>query len=102
MANPEKCYRDLVCNYIQNSVKNNTNLMIKYSDLYLSNQSTDNLENIVRNINKDHPLYNAMMAGAIFQSYCDEVGNDECTAICCYLENYFNLFGIDLKTDSYK
>lgn len=101
MGSPNMAYRELMYDYIQNSFKSNKDLREKYDDDFLNSLSTKEIESIVKRINPDTPLYNAMMAGCILNNWEQNACIDQINAVCGILEKYFNLFNIKIPKRLY-
>ena len=93
MGSPINCYRQLLVEYIRINSRC-TKLDKKFSEDFLFNQTTEELECLVKNFNRSNHVYAAYRAGCAVANCINTFSNDELNAVCGVLTDFLDLLKI--------
>ena len=93
MGSPINCYRQILIEYIRINVRT-TKLNKKFSEDFLFEQSTEELERLVKNFNRSNHVYAAYIAGIAIANSMGTFSNDEVNAACAIIDDFLELMKI--------
>ena len=93
MGSPISCYRQILVEYIRVNVRT-TKLNKKFSEDFLFEQSTEELERLVKNFNRSNHVYAAYIVGNALANCMKTFCNDELNASCAVIDDFLELMKI--------